>query len=84
MTGSKGEGRGEEGRRHAFSKSRNPRSKSPSPIKKNPNPLAKFKKLFTFANEMQQGIMNFTPKYRPLVPDVALAAAETLPTPPLN
>jgi hypothetical protein len=46
--------------------------------------LANFKKLFTFANEMQQELMNFTPKYRSLVPDVVLAAGETLPTPPPN
>jgi hypothetical protein len=37
--------------------------------KKPCQPLAKFKKLFTFANEMQQEIMNFTPPYRPLVPE---------------
>jgi hypothetical protein len=56
--------------------------KNPSSDKKIYQPLAKFKKLFTFANEMQQELMNFTPKYRSHVPDVVLAAGEILPTPP--
>jgi hypothetical protein len=58
--------------------------KNPRSDKKTCQPLANFKKLFTFANEMQQELMNFTPKYCSLVPDVVPAAGETLPTPPPN
>jgi hypothetical protein len=47
-------------------------------------PLANFKKLFTFANEMQQELMNFTPKYRSLFTAVVLAAGKHLPTPSPN
>jgi hypothetical protein len=58
--------------------------KNPISDKKTYQPLANFKNLFTFANEMQQELMNFTPKYRSLVPDVSFAAGGTLPTPPPN